>query len=191
MEAGPSDYICLNCNLRFKNSRSFENHKRKFCQPQERISKAIITASRGYQESLNGQTEFPLKSATNGADFWSGKPTTSQSAFKSSGSYEGFILGTNGYSQNYGNFNKISADVKLNSVLDDLQNEHEKLEEHKRAIQQKLASMQHNGSSQGMQKIGRSPSPVSGLQRQKEADGNRNANRERNRAMVWSLICFT
>lgn len=88
MEAGPSDYICLNCNLRFKNSRSFENHKRKFCQPQERISKAIITASRGYQESLNGQTEFPLKSATNGADFWSGKPTTSQSAFKSSGSYE-------------------------------------------------------------------------------------------------------
>ena len=83
---GPSDYVCLNCNLRFKNSKSYENHKRKFCQAQGGGNKSPVRDSGGYHGQLNVQTEFPLKTAASSVDFW--KPSGSRNGLTSQGRYE-------------------------------------------------------------------------------------------------------
>ena len=81
----PSDFVCLNCNLRFKNARSFENHKRKFCQLQKRLGNSAVHTSRGYDEPAN--TGSPIKTVT-GDDFWRGKPAASRNGLHSEGKHE-------------------------------------------------------------------------------------------------------
>ena len=83
----PSDYVCIHCNLRFKNAKSFENHKRKFCQLQKRVIASSLPSARGYDESTNVHTKATLKSLSSD-EFWHRKPETSRNGLLVDGKYK-------------------------------------------------------------------------------------------------------
>ena len=83
--AEPSDFVCLKCNLRFKNARSFENHKRKFCQLQKGRNDSSLQNARGFVESAHAGS--PIKMVT-GDDFWNRNPAASRNGLRSEGRYE-------------------------------------------------------------------------------------------------------
>ena len=83
----PSDYVCMHCNLRFKNTRSFENHKRKFCQLQKRVSESSPHSARSHNESTSVRTNAPLKSLSSD-EFWQRKPETSRNGLLLDGKYK-------------------------------------------------------------------------------------------------------
>jgi len=173
----PSDYVCIHCNLRFKNAKSFENHKRKFCQLQKRVIASSLPSARGYDESTNVHTKATLKSLSSD-EFWHRKPETSRNGLLVDGKYKDAVFGLNGTSQSFESFSKISADMKFNSVLGDLKTENEKLEEHKRAIQAKLANMHEHGKPS---------TAVSVVKKRRSQDISNEERREKNIAMEMHL----
>ena len=50
---GAADFVCPECNLRFRNSSAFEKHKRKFCQGQSNKGLQRAKVSRGAEENKN------------------------------------------------------------------------------------------------------------------------------------------
>ena len=88
MDQEPADYVCLVCSLRFKNSGTFEKHKRKFCQGQGRSNNNTwAPSSKSNRRISNDQPEFPLKTAS-GADFWVGKPVSERLVLSSPAIYQ-------------------------------------------------------------------------------------------------------
>eukprot|EP00795_Rhopilema_esculentum_P004712 gene4712-21007_t len=147
MDQEPADYVCLECSLRFKNSGTFEKHKRKFCQGQGRSNNNTWAPSpKSNRRISNGQPEFPLKTASS-ADFWAGKPVSDRLVISSPAIYQAADTVRRPTSNGYGNLNQLNVGMKFSSVLEDLQLEKGKLEEHKRAIQEKLARIHGNGGS--------------------------------------------
>eukprot|EP00112_Aurelia_sp_Birch-Aquarium-sp1_P017819 Seg417.25 transcript_id=Seg417.25/GoldUCD/mRNA.D3Y31 product="Coiled-coil domain-containing protein 17" protein_id=Seg417.25/GoldUCD/D3Y31 len=140
MDPEPADFVCLDCNLRFKNSGTYDKHKRKFCQGRdENMWSPTVKGQR--ETSFIKQESLLSRAPTSNSDFWARKPQTAKSMVSQDQKIDhGHRLSHHGF----GSFNQITSNFKYNSRVDELMAEQEKLEEHKRAIQEKLLNMDYN-----------------------------------------------
>lgn len=81
MDSEPSEFVCVHCNLRFKNPGTYDKHKRKFCQGRRENSWSPTKSARVVHEV---QQRDPFRNKTADDDFWAGKTSTSQSLHSSS-----------------------------------------------------------------------------------------------------------
>eukprot|EP00794_Sanderia_malayensis_P007801 gene7801-8647_t len=150
MDPEPSEFICIDCNLRFKNSGTYEKHKRKFCQGRkEHSSRPSWSPTNGtnanYTSSVYHYDRRDLSAARTASsrEFWNGKAGTVLGTTNED--YRRTLSNEDTRSARYDSFKHITINSKYNSEIEELMTEQNRLEEHKRAIQDKLANMRTDG----------------------------------------------